>query len=63
MSEEQNTLSDYCTTIAQNAKRASAALQLCSTDLRNQWLDQSAQAIRENVAAILAHCVNSLENV
>ena len=54
MSEDHNTLSDYCTTIAQNAKQASAALQLCSTELRNQWLDQSALAIRENVAAILA---------
>jgi glutamate-5-semialdehyde dehydrogenase len=54
MSEDHNTLSDYCTTIAQNAKQASIALQLCSTELRNQWLDQSAVAIRENVAAILA---------
>jgi glutamate-5-semialdehyde dehydrogenase len=53
MSEDHNTLSDYCTTIAHNAKHASVALQLCSTDLRNQWLDQSAQAIRENAAAIL----------
>ena len=54
MSEDHSTLSDYCTTIAHNAKQASAALQLCSTDLRNHWLDQSALAIRENVAAILA---------
>ena len=54
MSENHNTLSDYCTTIAQNAKQASTALQLCSTELRNQWLDQSALAIRENVATILA---------
>jgi glutamate-5-semialdehyde dehydrogenase len=54
MSEDHSTLSTYCTTIAHNAKQASAALQLCSTDLRNHWLDQSALAIRENVAAILA---------
>ena len=54
MSEDHSTLSDYCSTIAHNAKQASAALQLCSTDLRNHWLDQSALAIRENVAAILA---------
>jgi len=54
MSEDHGTLSTYCTTIAHNAKQASAALQLCSTDLRNHWLDQSALAIRENVAAILA---------
>jgi glutamate-5-semialdehyde dehydrogenase len=54
MSEDHSTLSTYCSTIAQNAKQASAALQLCSTDLRNHWLDQSALAIRENVAAILA---------
>ena len=54
MSEDHNTLSDYCTTIAQNAKQASVALQLCSTELRNQWLDQSALAIREHLTTILA---------
>ncbi len=53
MSTTDQDLAQYCRTVAQNAHQASSQLQLCSGELKNRWLNESAQALRASVASIL----------
>jgi glutamate-5-semialdehyde dehydrogenase len=41
-------LDKYCAEVASRAKRASARLATTSTEIKNQWLRRSAQALRDN---------------
>ena len=54
MSVSDSPLNEYCIETAQQAKQAAAELALCSTATRNQWLIDSAAALRGAEARILA---------
>ncbi|MEC7564697.1 MAG: glutamate-5-semialdehyde dehydrogenase [Planctomycetota bacterium] len=54
MSVSDSPLNEYCIETAQQAKQAAAELALCSTATRNQWLIDSAAALRGAEASILA---------
>ena len=47
-------LSEYCLDVAQNARDASRELATVSTELKNKWLENSADALLESVAEIEA---------
>ena len=61
MSAPDQDLAQYCRTVAENAHKASAQLQLVSGELKNRWLNESAQALRAGVPAILAANANDIE--
>jgi len=61
MSAPDQDLAQYCRTVAENAHKASAKLQLVSGELKNRWLNESAQALRAGVPAILAANANDIE--
>ena len=61
MSASDQDLAQYCRTVAENAHKASAQLQLVSGELKNRWLNESAQALRAGVPAILAANANDIE--
>ena len=54
MSLSDSPLNEYCIETAQQAKQAAAELALCSTATRNQWLTDSATALRGAEVSILA---------
>lgn len=49
-----NDLSAYCRQVAERSRAASRQLASLSTQVKNQWLLQSAQALESNVDSILA---------
>ena len=51
--DQQFELQQYCQNTAARARKAAAALQLCSTESRNSWLRASANTLRENTSTIL----------
>ena len=53
MSTSDQDLLQYCREVAENARKASAQLQLCSGELKNRWLNESARALRDGVFSIL----------
>ena len=61
MSAPDQDLAQYCRTVAENAHKASAQLQLVSGELKNRWLNESAQALRAGVPAILAANAKDIE--
>ena len=61
MSAPDQDLAQYCRKVAENAHKASAQLQLVSGELKNRWLNESAQALRAGVPAILAANANDIE--
>ena len=53
MSTSDQDLVQYCRDVAENARKSSAQLQLCSGELKNRWLNESAAALRNEVPSIL----------
>src|SRR5688500_4079710 len=45
-------LDKYCADVAFRAKQASARLAVVATDIKNKWLQRSAELLRENVEPI-----------
>ncbi|MBA61880.1 MAG: glutamate-5-semialdehyde dehydrogenase [Planctomycetaceae bacterium] len=61
MSTPEQDLAQYCRTVAENAHKASSQLQLCSGELKNRWLNDSAKALRDSVSVILEANAKDIE--
>jgi len=61
MSTPEQDLAQYCRAVAENAHKASSQLQLCSGELKNRWLNDSAKALRDSVSVILEANAKDIE--
>ena len=62
MSTSDQDLVQYCRDVAENARKASAQLKLCSGELKNRWLNESAKALRDGSALTVAGAALSAEH-
>lgn len=61
MATPEQDLAQYCQNVAECARNASSKLQLCSGELKNRWLNESAAALRNGLSAILKANARDIE--